>query len=213
LKRRICIYGAGFQGRIVFDIVSCYKDLEVVCFRDDSPSCAEMYGIPVVADDSPYAVDATVLAIGNDNFAKIRFKQAVIQRIKSPLQNAVDQSATVSIHAELGQNIICHPHTVIMTGSKIGNFTIISTGATIDHDNTLEEFVNVCPGVHTAGNVYLGRGAFLGTGAIILPRIKIGRFAMVGAGAVVTKDVPDYATVVGVPAKIIKIGDPNEYGD
>jgi acetyltransferase-like isoleucine patch superfamily enzyme len=46
-------------------------------------------------------------------------------------------------------------------------------------------------------------GASIGSNATILPGIIIGKWALVGAGTVVTKDVPDYATVVGNPAKII----------
>ena len=46
-------------------------------------------------------------------------------------------------------------------------------------------------------------GASLGTGAVILCGITIGKEAMVGAGAVVTKDVPDHAVVAGVPAKVM----------
>jgi serine acetyltransferase len=49
---------------------------------------------------------------------------------------------------------------------------------------------------------------FIGTHAAVLPRIRIGRWATVGAGAVVTQDVPDFATVVGVPAKVIRIAEP-----
>lgn len=47
------------------------------------------------------------------------------------------------------------------------------------------------------------RGASIGTGATILPGLTIGEGAMVGAGAVVTKDVPDYAVVAGVPARVV----------
>ncbi|WP_297114788.1 hypothetical protein [Thermomonas sp.] len=46
--------------------------------------------------------------------------------------------------------------------------------------------------------------AFVGTGAIILPRLHIGQGAIIGAGAVVTRDVPDYAIVVGNPARSIR---------
>ena len=51
--------------------------------------------------------------------------------------------------------------------------------------------------------------AWICTGAIILPGVTIGEGAIVGAGAVVTKDVPDYAVVVGSPAKMIKNRDKN----
>jgi len=46
--------------------------------------------------------------------------------------------------------------------------------------------------------------ADLGVGAIVLPGVRIGRGAQVGAGAVVTKDVPDYAVVAGVPARLVR---------
>jgi acetyltransferase-like isoleucine patch superfamily enzyme len=54
------------------------------------------------------------------------------------------------------------------------------------------------------GGVTLERGAYTGTGSIILPGIRIGKGSAVGAGAVVTKDVPEKTVVAGVPAKIIK---------
>jgi len=51
--------------------------------------------------------------------------------------------------------------------------------------------------------VVIGDDVWIGTRTIILPGIKIGRGAIIGAGAVVTKDVPEFSIVVGVPAKII----------
>ena len=52
--------------------------------------------------------------------------------------------------------------------------------------------------------VHICEGAFVGLGAMIMPGVTVGKHAVVGAGAIVTKDVPDYATVVGAPAKIVK---------
>jgi acetyltransferase-like isoleucine patch superfamily enzyme len=53
-------------------------------------------------------------------------------------------------------------------------------------------------------NVEIGNDVWIGTGAIILDGVKVGNGAIIGAGAVVTKDIPDYAIAVGVPAKVIK---------
>jgi acetyltransferase-like isoleucine patch superfamily enzyme len=52
--------------------------------------------------------------------------------------------------------------------------------------------------------IEIGNDVWIGAGAIILPEVKIGDGAIVGAGAVVTHDVPAYAIVVGVPAKILR---------
>lgn len=60
--------------------------------------------------------------------------------------------------------------------------------------------------------IVIEHDAWIGANAIILPGVTIGAFAIVGAGAVVTKDVPAYAIVVGVPAKILKYLDKEEIG-
>lgn len=52
--------------------------------------------------------------------------------------------------------------------------------------------------------VEIGKGAWIGTGAIIFPGVKVGELAIVGAGAVVLKDVPAKTVVVGIPAKVVK---------
>jgi acetyltransferase-like isoleucine patch superfamily enzyme len=52
--------------------------------------------------------------------------------------------------------------------------------------------------------VVIGYGADIGTNATVLPGVHVGANSIVGAGAVVTSDVPEYAVVVGVPAKIIR---------
>lgn len=50
----------------------------------------------------------------------------------------------------------------------------------------------------------IGNDVWIGTNAVIMPGITVGNGVIIGAGAVVTKDVPDYAVVGGIPAKIIK---------
>ena len=56
----------------------------------------------------------------------------------------------------------------------------------------------------TEGPVKIGDGCWLGTGAVILPGVELGRHVVVGANAVVTKSVPDYSVVVGVPARVVR---------
>jgi len=59
-------------------------------------------------------------------------------------------------------------------------------------------------GLSKCEKIIVDDDAWIGAGAIILPGIKVGKCSIVGAGAVVTKDVPEYTIVAGVPAKVLK---------
>ena len=79
--------------------------------------------------------------------------------------------------------------------------------ATINHDMYDRHLT------YTYGKVLVKKNAWLGLNATICPGVTIGKYAVVAAGAVVTKDVPDYAVVAGVPAKVIKMLDPDKMKD
>lgn len=85
--------------------------------------------------------------------------------------------------------------------ARTGEGCIVNTGATVDHDCVLGDFVHVAPGVNLAGTVTVGDNVMIGIGASVVPGITIVAGATVGAGAVVIRDVPAGATVVGVPAR------------
>ena len=76
--------------------------------------------------------------------------------------------------------------------------------ATINHD------MNRRHTIYTYGKVTVKKNAWIGMNVTICPGVTIGEYAVVAAGAVVTKDVPDYAVVGGVPAKILRWLDPGE---
>lgn len=79
--------------------------------------------------------------------------------------------------------------------------------ATINHDMYDRHITYTC------GKVTIKNNAWLGLNVTICPGVTIGEYAVVAAGAVVTKDVPDYAVVGGVPAKVIKMLDPEKMKD
>lgn len=60
---------------------------------------------------------------------------------------------------------------------------------------------------HYTQNISLGNNVWIGRRAMIMPGVTIGKGAVIGGGAVVSKDVPDYAVVVGNPAKVVKYRD------
>ena len=70
-----------------------------------------------------------------------------------------------------------------------------------DHDDVLEDGVNVRPGAHLAGYVTCREDAFVGIGASVIHEVTIGGRAIVCAGAVVIRDAADDVTVMGCPAR------------
>jgi acetyltransferase-like isoleucine patch superfamily enzyme len=79
---------------------------------------------------------------------------------------------------------------------------VLNTSCSVDHHNCIGSHAQIAPGAHLGGNVVVGEGALIGIGAVVLPQRGVGQWATVGAGAVVTRNIPDFATAVGLPARI-----------
>jgi len=122
-------------------------------------------------------------------------------------------------HCNIGQNVVISPGVVLGRNVKVQNNISIYTGVTCDDDVFLGPscvFTNVV-NPRSAINrrdqyvkTHVGKGASICANATIVCGNNIGKYAFIGAGAVVTKDVPDYALVVGNPAR--RTGWVGEYG-
>lgn len=126
---------------------------------------------------------------------------------------------TIGEHCNIGQNVVISPEVVLGNNVKIQNNVSIYTGVTCDDDVFLGPscvFTNVTnprSAVNRRGQyakTHVGKGASIGANATIVCGHDIGQYAFVGAGAVVTKTIPDYAMVVGNPAR--QRGWMSEYG-
>ena len=122
-------------------------------------------------------------------------------------------------NCNIGQNVVISPEVILGDNVKVQNNVSIYTGVTCDDDVFLGPscvFTNVI-NPRSAVNrkseylkTHVGKGASIGANATIVCGHDIGKFAFIGAGAVVTKHVPDYALMVGNPAR--RLGWMSEYG-
>ena len=126
---------------------------------------------------------------------------------------------TIGKNCNIGQNVVVSPEVVLGDGVKVQNNVSIYTGVTCDDEVFLGPscvFTNVINPRSAVvrkdqyRKTHVGKGATIGANATIVCGHQIGAYAMIGAGAVVTKDIPPYALVVGNPSQ--QIGWVSEYG-
>jgi UDP-2-acetamido-3-amino-2,3-dideoxy-glucuronate N-acetyltransferase len=119
--------------------------------------------------------------------------------------------AVIGERCNIGQNVVISPDVVLGNNVKVQNNVSIYTGVILEDDvfcGPSMVFTNVVnPRSHVVRKheyqrTVVARGASLGANCTVVCGHNIGRYAFVGAGAVVTKDVPDYALVVGNPGRI-----------
>jgi acetyltransferase-like isoleucine patch superfamily enzyme len=131
----------------------------------------------------------------------------------------VGDQACVRERVEIGEDVVIGRGVLIENDSIVGAFTKIQANAYITNYSTVEDHVFIAPGVQTTNDNFMGRtgrrhelikgptirrGARIGGGAVLLPSVEVGEEAFVGAGAVVIRNVPARAVVVGNPARILR---------
>ena len=215
--KRVLILGAGGHGRVVLDILLQAAQYQAVGFLDNNTEIhgRRVDGLPVlgVIDDLSAIAEkqnctGAIVAIG-DNGAR----RGLAQRVDAAhidLINAIHPSAALAHNATLGRNVVIAAGVVVCAHCQIGNSVILNTGCIIDYQTMIGEGTHICPGVRIAGRVKIEPGVFVGIGATVIPKITLGCEAIVGAGAVVIEDVPALATVVGVPARRVKLATASE---
>ena len=121
------------------------------------------------------------------------------------------QNCKIGNNCNIGQNVVISPDVILGNGVKIQNNVSVYTGVICEDDVFLGPscvFTNVTnPRSFISRRKenkkkIIGRGASIGANATIVCGHNIGKYAFIAAGAVVTKDVPDYALVMGNPARV-----------
>jgi acetyltransferase EpsM len=116
--------------------------------------------------------------------------------------SAIDPDAVVAADAQIGAGVYIGPHAVVMPRAKVGPHAALRAGCYVSHGVRIERHGFVGPNAVVSGESWLERGVYVGPGAVIRDGIRIGEFATVALGAVVVRNVPAAATVVGNPARL-----------
>ena len=204
--RGIAVYGASGFGREVMPLVRAQyggHDSEL-CFVDDGVADGEtiLSFEDFLARD--YSAHFAVIAIGNstmrENVATC-CAEAGVATLDIRAANAM-----VLDDVTIGEGAILCGFTHLTSTIRIGRQFHANIYSYVGHDCVIGDFVTFAPAVKCNGNIRIEDHVYIGTGAVLkqgTPErpLTIGRGAIVGMGAVVTKDVPPGAVVVGNPAR------------
>jgi sugar O-acyltransferase, sialic acid O-acetyltransferase NeuD family len=193
------LYGASGHGKVVAEVAE-EKGYHIKGFIDENISKTTLLDYPVIHEPPSESIDI-IISIGNNRIRK----------------NIVDHNTLFTyvtlLHpkSSISKRVYIEEGTVVMSGVSInsavsiGKHCIINTNSSIDHDCVIEDFVHISPNAALGGSVYVGEGTHVGLGVSVIQGIRIGKWCTIGAGAVIISDIPDGATVVGNPGKVIKV--------
>lgn len=197
----IALYGAGGHAFAMLGVLDAIEMYVPKVIYDDNP-IDHVLDIPVLPYDSNnVSCDQFCISIG-DNAARARVAAKMNDRFTFP--NLVHPSVTIGPKFQTGKGNMILSGAVIDTDVRLGDFVIVNNHATLSHNVVIGDFCHVAIQAAVAGGVTIGNGVLIGAGAVVLPGLTIGDHAIIGAGAVVTTHVPERAVVVGNPGKIIR---------
>ena len=203
MKDNLIIIGASGHGKVIADIAIKMNKWQSIAFLDDDESIKTSMGLEVIgktADAFIYKNEADFFVAIGSNTTREKIQEKLIEQGLN-VASLIHPSAVIGTDVEIGIGVAVMAGVVINSSTRIGKGCIINTSASLDHDNVIEDYVHISPGVRTAGTVSISKGTWLGIGSVVSNNVNICSGCKVGAGAVVVKDIAEPGTYVGVPVR------------
>lgn len=203
MKDKLIIIGASGHGKVVADIAIKMNKWQSIAFLDDDKSIKTSMGLEVIgktADAFAYKDEADFFVAIGSNATREKIQEKLIDEGFNVV-SLVHPNAVIGTDVEIDIGSVVMAGVVINSSSRIGKGCIINTSSSLDHDNVIEDYIHISPGVSMAGTVKVGRLSWVGIGSVISNNVNICSGCKVGAGAVVVKDITEPGTYVGVPVR------------
>lgn len=208
MTKRLILVGCGAFARELInwvdDLVDMGKSIPISGFLDDNPEAlsAFSYSVPYISSIQSYIPedgDELLMTVGDPKAKKKLF--AELKEKGASFAQLIHPSAVVARTARLGEGVVVCPQAFVSADAIVGELCAINGNASVGHDVKLGSFSTLSSHVDLTGWVQVDECVFFGSGARVLPKVKIGAGARIGAGAVVMRSLPADAVVYAPPAK------------
>jgi|SRR5438874_6416031 len=211
-KQMVLIVGSSGHAAVVIDIFEKQKEFKIVGLLDSSRKQGdETLGYKILGNDENLPMITgenpgckLFVAIG-DNWKRRKVVEKICSQVPDVnFASAVHPSAVIAKGVTIGKGVAIMAGAVVNSNTLIGDFAIINTRASIDHDSKMLSYSSLAPGVTTGGKVTIGECSAISIGAIIKHGVSVGNHSVLGAGALLLEDCGDNIVMYGSPAKAIR---------
>lgn len=209
------IYGAGDLAREIyntilflnqkkqipqFDIKGFVVDKEY--FNEQNNS---LMGIPIISECSfttkEWRSSEFIIGIG-ESLVREEIYKKIVSNGSGLMKSVIHPNALIMQSKLTFRGTFIAANTTVSIETKIGDNVIINQNCSIGHDCEIQDNSIICPGVILSGRVKMGKSTFVGSGAVILPKVCVGEYCIIGANLTLNKDVPAYNKILSVTRNI-----------
>lgn len=210
MSKRIVILGAGGFGREMYQWLLQHPDAgrawTVAGFIDDQPDALAGFelGLPILSsirDYVPAESDLLVCAIGAPKVKRRLCED--LRRRGARFLTFVHPSVILGAHVVLGEGVVLCPGVIITSHIRLGDLVMVNCASSVGHDVEIGAYSTISGHCDVTGHCTLGETVLVGSGASLIPGVKVGDDAVVGAGSVVLRAVKAGTTVFGNPAAVV----------
>ena len=160
------LYGASGHAKVVIDILEANGE-KIDFIVDDNPSLTELLGYEVRRNIGKY--DEAIISIGSGEIRKNVVKGLEVDKYVT----AVHPSAVVSPRATIDEGTVVMQGAIVQSCAKVGKHCIVNTGASVDHDCELGDYVHIAPHATVLGGVKIGEGSWIQPLAVLVQPLVV----------------------------------------
>lgn len=208
MENRLILVGGGAFARELISwadqLYGCVQGNSVAGFLDNNPDAMEGFSYKTphlgrIEDFYPDKTDKLLMAIGDPFQKKLIYE--MLKKKNGQFSQLIHPTAVIANSAQLGEGVVVCPHSFVSADANIGNVVAINGCSSIGHDVVVGSFCTLSSHVDLTGWVEVSECVFFGSGATVLPKVKISSGARIGAGAVVMRSVAENGVMYAQPAK------------